>query len=402
MTLGGMAAAGTVAGFYGEPRLRTLFVVGSLAFALNALSATQATLLVRAMNFRRLELSRMAAGLTSTASAITVAALGYGAWAIITLQLAGAAVSVILLWALSSWRPRFTFSARSLRELGGFGAKIFASRFFFYVNLNADNLIVGRFLGAAALGTYALAFNATLAPLGRVAAPVQQVLYPALARVGDLRQIGLNWLRGTRLLSAVLVPAFLGLAAVAPDAVHVVFGSRWAATTPVIEALSWVGVILALQSLNQTMLQACGKPGWVLRFAIVSSVTNVAAFLLGVRWGVVGVAVCLAVSRTVGLPLYTAICCRAAQVSLREYANTVKGVLESAAAMFAVLLGARLLLIKAGLGPDLRFALLVALGLSTYPLLLALRAPDVLSELRGLRARTRPGPARALASPEAP
>ncbi len=95
-------------------------------------------------------------------------------------------VSTVLIWGMSSWRPRFTYSLRSLRECGGFGIKLFGSRVYgCHHNTYADNLLVGRFLGTAALGLYSLAYNVMFNPISRIITPIQGVLVPAFSRLQE-------------------------------------------------------------------------------------------------------------------------------------------------------------------------------------------------------------------------
>ena len=52
---------------------------------------------------------------------------------------------------MSPWRPQFVFSRESFRTLGSFGVKSLLSKLLLYINLNGDNLLIGRFLGTEAL-----------------------------------------------------------------------------------------------------------------------------------------------------------------------------------------------------------------------------------------------------------
>ena len=63
----------------------------------------------------------------------------------------------------------------------GFSANVFGTRLLFYVNRNADNLLIGTVLGARALGAYALAYNVMLAPSSRLTWPITEVLFPAFS-----------------------------------------------------------------------------------------------------------------------------------------------------------------------------------------------------------------------------
>ena len=76
LMLAGIAFAGPLAGFYGEPDVRWLFVALSVGFLVSALGTTQMALLVREMEFRKLELRQIAATLVGAAVGITIAIVG--------------------------------------------------------------------------------------------------------------------------------------------------------------------------------------------------------------------------------------------------------------------------------------------------------------------------------------
>jgi O-antigen/teichoic acid export membrane protein len=383
----GIALSGPIAGFFGEPDVQPLVAVESIAFLLVALSATQTALMAREMNFRALELRDMAGTIAGALAGIAVAFAGGGAWAIIAQSVASAAVATVLLWSYATWRPRLRFSKRALKENGSFGGKLFVTRLLSYLNLNADNLLVGRYLGARALGFYALAYNVMFAPLARVAGPVQQVLIPAFSRLqDDAERLGRVWLRGSRLSAAVSVPVFLGMLVVAPDFVPAVLGERWREAVPVLQLLCLAGILQGVQLLQWSVLQARGRAGALLRFASASTLVNLAAFAIGLEWGIVGVAAGFVIARTLMVPVITWQTCREVGLRLREFPRALASVAEAGAAMVVGLLLARLALIEAGLPAGARLAALVAAGVVLYGGWLLWRAPDVMRELRELRA----------------
>lgn len=389
-TVAGLLLARPVADFFGHAEVAPLFAVESLTFVLVALSATQTALLTRQMAFRSLELRDMAGTLTGAVAAIALAFAGAGAWAIIAQSVVSATVATLLIWRFSTWRPSFVFSLDSLRSSGSYGGKLFVARLASYLNLNADNLLIGRYLGAGPLGVYALAYNVMITPLARVAAPVHGVLFPALARLqGDPERLGRAWLRGTRLTAAVTVPGFLGMLAVAPDFVPVVLGTRWNDSIPVLQLLCLAGIVQALQSTLASILQATNRAGTYLRFMLFSSTVNVSAFALGLQWGLVGVAAAFAVAKALQLPVFPLLGCRSVGMPVREYVRALRGVLEAAAGMLALVVGARELLISAGVGAAPRLVLLVVVGAVGYLALCAWRAPALKTEFSQLRASAR-------------
>ena len=391
-TVIGVAVSYPIASFYGEPSVQPLFAAFSISFLVTALGTTQSALLSREMNFKSLELRMMAGTAVGGVVGIWLALEGYGAWAIIGQQLAIAVVSTTLLWVLSPWRPRFVFSVDTLRDYWRFSASVFGTRLLFYANRNADNVLIGRFLGSAALGVYAVAYNIMLMPLSRIAQPVVEVLFPAFSRLQDERKrMAAAWLRGNRLIGAITIPAMLGLMVVAPEFVRVVLGERWEEAIPVIQLLAWVGLLQSLQRLNSSVLMACDRAKTLLWYSIVVLVASLAAFVFGLQWGIVGVAAAYAASSTVVELYYTWLTARVLEISPMSLVHALSGVIQASLGMLACVLFARFLLADE-LGDVSLLILLTALGAATFAALCWWRAPEVVGEIRGLRRRN-PAPA---------
>lgn len=387
-TVAGIALSGPVASFYGEPEVKPLFMALSLSFLVTSLATTQSALLTREMNFKSLELRRMVATIVGSAVAITAALLGAGAWAIIGQQLAIAVVSTVLLWRFETWKPKFIYSLASLRDLGSFGGNVFGTRLLFYANRNVDGLLIGRFLGPAALGAYTLAYNIILFPFNQIAGPIQEVLYPAFSRMQDEpKRMATVWITVNRFVGAISIPALVGLAIVAPEFVNVVLGSKWDVAVPVIQILAWVGLLQSLQRLNSSILQARDRTKTLFRYSIVVLIASLIGFVAGLPWGIVGVATGYAIASTFVEPYYSWLTARALGVSLWAFVKSLSGVLQATLVMLVVLLVAKQLLVDAGVSEAGRLVALVVLGSLVYLPCCLWRVPEVRAELRKLQSR---------------
>jgi O-antigen/teichoic acid export membrane protein len=248
--------------------------------------------------------------------------------------------------------------------------------------------MVGRALGAAALGAFALSTNVILVPFSRLAGPLQQVFFPAFSRMdGDRERVADVWIRASRLVGAFAIPALTGLAIVAPDFVQVVLGPKWSQATPVIQILAWVGLLQALQTLNGEVLMALGRAGTLLRFTALWFVVTVGAFALGIQWGIVGVAACYAVATTALEPLRGYLTTQALGISLWRFVRAFSGIAQATALMAVVVIGARAAMVSAGVAPAMRLVLLVLLGTAIYVALCLVRAPEVTREVRSVLRR---------------
>jgi O-antigen/teichoic acid export membrane protein len=382
-----VSGASLIARAFGTPDASSLIAGASVLFLIAAAGSTQNALLTRELRFRSLELREMAAAVVGGAAGISLAAAGAGAWALVLQVVAAETTALVLVWRFSDWRPRLTYSRASLRDLGTFGAKASGSRLLGYLNLNADNFLIARFLGAAPLGVYSVAWNVMFAPFARLVSPIQQVLFPAFARLRDPGRIGGAWLRGNRMVAAIALPAFVGLAVVAHDFVTVVLGERWLGAVPVLQVLCVAGAAQSLQSLNHSALQGLDRAGRLLAFMTFSTAVTLTSFAVGLHWGVVGVAAGFATARTLVLPVFTTIVCRAAGLGPGSYVRSLHRVAEAAAAMGLVAWGVREVL--AGAPDTARLAGVVAAGAVSYLALLRWREPELVREVVGL-VRRRP------------
>jgi O-antigen/teichoic acid export membrane protein len=388
MTGIGVAAAGPIASFYHTPQVKPLVEVASLMFVLSSLGTTQATLMTREMNFRALELRTMAGGILGAGMGIGLALAGYGPWAIIGQQLVVTSVSTILIWRFSPWRPSLVFSLASLRSLGGFSFNVFVQRLLYYVHRNIDNVLVGRFIGAAALGAYSLSYNVMLVPFSRLGGPIQQVLFPAFARMQeDSEWILRSWVRMTRAVGAISIPALLGLMVVAPDFVPVILGDKWHAAIRLLQVLAWVGLLQSLGTVNGDILQARDRTRLLLWISILTFAGHIAGFAIGLHWGVVGVASGYAISTTIASAVNQWAVAHVLEVSVRRMLSGLAGVAAAAVVMAVMVLVVRLGLRAVGVGATLRLFTTIAVGLGVYVPLVAVFQPELLRDLRDLRRR---------------
>jgi O-antigen/teichoic acid export membrane protein len=381
-----VAVAAPIADFYGEPRVRALVVALSPTFVLAALGSTHAALLKRRLDFGKLELAAVIGTAAGVTAALVVAFLGGGSWALVAQALAATATTTVAIWLLASWRPRLTYSRASLAKLWGFGAPVFGARALAFLSRNTDNLLVGRVLGAQALGVYSVAYSVIVLPFERIIGPLQAVLQPALARLqDDVAEARRLWLTGVRAAAGIMMPATVGAIVLAPDLVHVVLGARWGGVTDVLRVLAWVACVQTLTSLSPLVLQSQYRTGLLLGATAVAYAAHVTGFVVGLRWGVVGVATGYAVSTTlVSVPLLIALPLRVLGSSLRELVDVLASTVTATLGVAGAAVGSRALLVALDLTAPSRLAIVTLVGLATYLFMLRLLEPSIY--LRAARA----------------
>jgi O-antigen/teichoic acid export membrane protein len=346
------------------------------------------------MQFKLLELRVIVATACGAIAGIAVALDGHGAWAIVIQQLTIAIVSTTLLWRVTPWRPSATFSLQSLRKLGRFTANVFGQNLLYQTGRNLDNLLVGRFLGATPLGLYGLAYNVMLVPFSRLAAPLQQVFFPAFSRMQDDRdRMAAAWIRVTRLVGSMSIPALVGLVLVAPDFVSVVLGDKWSDAVPVIQILAWAGMLQSLQTLNGEILMALDRAHVLFRFTLLWFAATIGAVALGLQWGIEGVAACYTIAVLLVEPLNAHLTARALGIRTRRFFAALGGVVQATAMMALAVLATRQLLLAQDVPASVRLPVAILVGVVVYVPCCLWRAPEVTSDVRRLRPRPQAAPA---------
>jgi O-antigen/teichoic acid export membrane protein len=387
----GVALSGPLADLYGNADAQPLLMALSFSFIINAIAAPQQSLMLREMDFRRNEVLPLMGGLVGGVAAVIAAAHGAGAWAIIIQQLIATVVTTLLVLIRSPWRPHLSFSVASLKDLAGFSSYMLGQRILWYMQVNGDTFLIGRMLGTAAVGVYAVAYNTILVPASKLGGPLQRVFSPAFSRIQDEpERIAATWARVGRLLAAVSVPALCGLVVVAPDFVPLVLGKQWTGAVPVVQVLAWVGLVQALQAINMDILLARGESRTMFRFALVMTTCHLTAFAIGLHWGVVGVAVGYAISTTLIEPVQTVLAARSLGVSPLVFLRPIARVMQAGLGMCAAVMLVRAALVNADVPAEARLLICIPVGAVVYAALCMWRVPELAEEARGLLRRRAP------------
>jgi PST family polysaccharide transporter len=377
LALGLLALAGPIAGWFGEPDLAPVLRWLSAAFVVRGLSGTQQALLVRSLRFQQLAMRTLVAECAAGVVAITMAFAGFGVWSLVGQALASGVFGVLTLWRVSGWRPGFAFRWHHFKELMSFGANIVGFKLLNVLAGRVDAFLIGTFLGTVALGYYSVAGRIFHAISKILTGVMNSVAFPVFSRMqGDLERMRRAFYEATQLTSLVTLPAFLGVAAIAPDAIPFAFGEQWGPSVPVMQVLAGVGVLSSLKQFNGSVLKAVGKPSWRLGIGVLDTVVTSVAILAVVRSGITAVALA---SVAVGLLLYPVgffAVRRSIGIQPGRYAAQFAGPLAAALLCAGAALGVRFA--ADSLAQPLRIALAMGAGAAAYGIGLRLAAPALL------------------------
>lgn len=319
LALGGLVwfLAPAAAAFFRIPGVQPVLRALSVVFPLQGLAAVAGSLLLRELRFRYMaNVDVISYGLGYGAVGITAALFGMGVWALVLGQVTHNVVKTTIL--LIGHPPRlWSLPDRgAFRELMYFGGGFTLAKVANQLAQQGDYLVVGRFLGPAALGYYGRAYNLMSAPASGFGTILDSVLFPMMARVqNDAKRLATAYRRGVALIALVVLPASAALVVLAPEAIHVVLGPRWVPVIVPFEILAAGMLFRTSSKMADSLTRATGA---VFRRAwrqIAYAVMVIGGAWAGQHWGIVGVAWGVLLALTVNFVMMAQLSLEEAQMS---------------------------------------------------------------------------------------
>ncbi len=382
--------------FFHEPQIIRVLQFLSISFFMGAISVVPTALLNRAMEFRKLAVAQTAGAICGTIVAITVALAGGKVWSLVAGTLSTVFITTIGVWIYAPFHIKPVFHRDVARRILSFGLNLSGFHIFNYFSRNADNLLVGKFLGSIALGYYQMGYMLMTYPLQNFTLMVAQVVYPAMAKFHeDHARLRAAYLRTSALVALVTLPIMLGMGVTAPSFVRVFLGTRWAPVATLLVVFAPLGAMQSLYATVGVIYNTQARTDLQFRWMMFASVFYVLSFIVGLRWGILGVATCYAIVWTILMVPSFLIPFRLIDLSGWAFLRTLWPTVWISIVMTACAAAWRVLLHRIGIvNPFVDLLTTVLVGVLVYVGLVLLEKPPVLSELATVLEGTSYGAAR--------
>ncbi|MDX1585069.1 MAG: lipopolysaccharide biosynthesis protein, partial [Thermoanaerobaculia bacterium] len=269
-----------IADFFNHPEAGEIVRVLSLAFLFKYLGNTHDALAQKDLRFRARAIPELTLASAKALIAIGFALAGFGAWSLVWGHLGGLALWSVAMWLIVPWRPRFYFPRDLFVPMIQYGKGIVGVNVIAAIVHHSDLLIVGRMLGARALGLYQIAYKIPEASVSVILWVTSKVLFPAFSKIEQAGE-GLRsaYLEALRYVSFVTIPMAAGLFVSAEQLVLVFFGSKWSESIPL---LQWLAVYAGLRSLGThagDVMKATGRSSLLFGLGVVKGAILIPALI---------------------------------------------------------------------------------------------------------------------------
>lgn len=291
------ASAPFVAAYYDDARLLPITLWLSLSLFFSSASIVPNSLFLKDKDFRFIAWRTLIIQLITGVLSILAALMGAGLYTLLIQPI----LSNLLLYLISLKRyPQrllLCTGISSLKKIWGYSVYQFLFNVMSYFIRNLDKMLIGRYIGMAALGYYEKSYRLMSLPIQNLTYVVTPVLHPFLSdyqqskeRLGEINE------RIVRFLAFIGFPLSIGLYFCSKELVLLFFGKQWMASIPAFQILTLscgLQIVMSssgsfFQSNNDTRgLFICG-----LFTAIVTCTGYLACIfffptLIGFAWGMV-------------------------------------------------------------------------------------------------------------------
>ena len=274
--------APAIARFYGIPLLKDVLRVQGVILFIYAFNIIQKNQLRKKLNFKLLSIVTIATSLIALGITIYMSYKGYGVWALVAQFIITSAIPAIVFWFYVKWRPVWTFSWTSFKELFSFGFYMFLTHILNSFGQQIQGLLIGKFYNPTTMGYYSKANGLERLASTSISSVMTQVTYPLYAEVQDNKIQLANMIRRiTMTLSYFTFPLMFILLLCAKPIFVLLYSDRWLHSVPYFQVLCLSGLALCLQSVNNQSVAAIGESRSMFIWTVIKRAVGIGFVIVG-------------------------------------------------------------------------------------------------------------------------
>ena len=290
-------AAPLVASFFELPQAILVIKVIAITTLVSGFTNIGILFFQRELDFKRQFLYGFFPTLINLIVGITLAFMLRSVWALVWGVIAGSVIGLVLSYALHSYRPRIDLNKHELRDLFSFGKWLLASTILVFLLTKGDDILVGKMLGATALGLYQMAYLISNLPTTEIVHVVSQVTFPAYSKLhNDAVRVSEAYHKVLQLTAFFSFPLAGLIFVTAPEFTRLFLGEKWLSMVPAMQVLCIFGVSRSINANFGVFFLGIGKPdvstkasfGQLIIMAII-------IYPLSLSWGIYGTSIAIIV-----------------------------------------------------------------------------------------------------------
>lgn len=361
-----------VSAFFDEPDALALIRAIGLSFVFQGLTNIGVVTFQKNLEFHKEFAYRFSGVVVDLVVTVTAAYRLRNAWALVLGYVAADFTRLLVSYRIHPFRPRFRFDWARARELFEYGMWVLLFGITIFVGQNGAGVVIGKIIGATALGYYQMAGRITELVVRHLGITIHRVAFPAYAELqGSVDRLRGAYQRIAGFSAALSIPAAVGILCMGHDFTRIFLGAKWMPMVPALLILSAASLVVSIGWTGRPAFMGRGRPQTVFHMQVAMAATLfLLIYPLASRWGIIGAAVAMLLSSVSGLAVWYVNIRPQIGVTRKDLGLLFAPPLVAAAVMACVLFGLRMLTLPLLPGPPvwdvLWFVCMVLAGVAVY------------------------------------
>lgn len=287
------------------------------------------------------------------------------AWALVWGMLVGSIANCITSYIIHPYRPKLHLEIAKAKDLLHFGKWIFGSAILTFLITQGDDILVGKILGATALGFYTMAYAISNMPTTEITSVISQILFPAYSKIqNNKKRLSEVYYKTLALTLSISLPFSALIFSFSYDFTYLFLGNKWLLMVPTMMILAIQGAMRSYGATTGSLFQAVGKPkiGTKLQF-LQLIVMGVIIYPLILKFGIFGAALSIVIS---GLLIFFLVVYETIKITSVSFYYFLKEIFPAAISSIISIVSIFVLKKAVPSVSFLRFFLLSIIGVAVY------------------------------------
>jgi O-antigen/teichoic acid export membrane protein len=271
-----------VGAFYGEPRLPPLIMALALAPVMRSLISPRMADFTREYNMWPDMIINLVGKAAAFFVVLGVALITHSYWAIAMGTITTPLVMALISYIKAPYRPRLTLARwHAFADIVGWNS---LNQLFSAIGFQIDRILLGRTLSTVMLGRYAMASDLTGIAFQGILFPLGPPLTVSMAKSVTPEQRQRSWSKILNTILCLMGAMLLGISTLAHPVVHVLLGSTWQETAPMLSALALTALPSVVGFALSPLAVSLFRPELMAQRTIVDLAVKVPLMLVGIAW----------------------------------------------------------------------------------------------------------------------
>lgn len=252
----------------------------------NILLIVPNSILLKNKKFKIIGISNLITNLIAGSITIILAFKGFKYYSLVINSIIQAFFNFLIFFYLSKIKINLSrFNIKSIQKIGKFSTYQFLFNFLNYFSRNADNILIGKFLGVNQLAYYDKSYRLMLYPIQNLTFVITPVLQPILSDYQDDKDIILTYyLKIVKLLGLMGVFFSVFCFFTAKEIILIMYGQQWIGS---ISSFRYLAISIGIQmmlSSSGSIFQSTGSADKLFVSGVFVSIITVSCIVIGINF----------------------------------------------------------------------------------------------------------------------